>query len=259
MANPIFNTFSLQDANYVTTNVEYRTIPRREVSLESIATKPGKKVVSTEFAERRIRLTGWILGSDSSDLITKIDELHLNVTRKEIGTLEIDSDRSIETIVSSVTVTDPHYSQSIVPIEMEFIAAEPFFQAPQHTTNFTVASGTSSGSHTMTISGTVFAEPEIHFNASGSTGQTTLSGLKIDYSPTSEYIMWSGTGATTTLAYGSELEFNYANQLILEDTASIDQKGVFSRWEPGETNFTVTYSGTTQGGTLQVVYRPRYL
>lgn len=260
MANPTFGTFSLQDDNYITTDVEYRTIPARDIVLQDIARKPGKKVISQEFAERHIRIAGWILGDSSSDLIDKIDSLHNNVTRKTAGNLTIDTDRNIETFVASVSITDPHYTQTAVPFQVEFVAAEPFFRGTQQTATITVPSGTGEPhtlTTTITISGSVFAEPSIVYNAPGGSGVTTTSGIIIEYGPTSETVTWSGGNAS--LAYGNFAKFDYANQVLLEGSSVVDPFGVFSRWEPGSTNFTVTFSGQAQGGTIDFIYRPRYL
>lgn len=257
---PSFDSFSLQDSNYITAEVEYRTIPIRNIQMEWIARKPGKKYLSTEFGERHIRMKGWIIGSDSSNLVTLIDNLHTNITRKKIGTLAIDSNRDIQAVVASVTVAEPHYSQSMVPMELEFIAAEAFWRGTQQTISLTVTSGTGEP-HTMsvttTVSGSVFAEPSITYTAPGSTGNTTLSGIMVNYQATGETVTWSG--GASTLAYGSQVKFDYENQIILQNTTEIVATGVFSRWEPGSTNFVVTFSGQAQGGTLDFVYRPRYL
>ena len=261
MASPDFSGFSLQDSNFITERVEYRTIPARDIVLENIARKPGKKIISQEFMERRIKLAGWILGSDGSDLITQIDDLHSNVTRKNSGTLTIDANREIEAVVASVMIAEPHYTQSMVPFEIEFVSAEPFWRGSQQTVSLAVTSGTSqpnTKSVTITISGTVFAEPSITYNAPGSTGSTTTSGIIIEYAPSGEKVTWSGQN-NATLTYGNLVKFDYANQLILEGSTEIDPFGVFSRWDPGETNFIVTFSGSQQGGTLDFTYRPRYL
>ena len=263
MTDITFGSFSLQDSVYLTSDVSYRTIPARDIVLENIVRKPGKKVISQEFIERRIKLAGWILGSDSSDLITRIDNLHSNVTRKNSGTLSIDTNKEIEAIAASVVIPEPHYTQSMVPFEIEFLAVEPFWKGPQLTVSLTVTSGSSephTQTVTVTISGTVFAEPSITYNAPAGIGNTTTSGIRIEYEPTDEIITWSGTvAATPTLAYGNLIKFDYQNQQILEGVAAVEPSGVFARWEPGETNFTVTYSGRAQGGSLDFVYRPRYL
>lgn len=259
MANPTFGTFSLQDSNYITSDIEYRTIPARDIVLEDIARKPGKKVLSQEFVERRIRLAGWILGDDSDDLITKIDDLHTNVTRKTSGTLSIDADREIEAFVSLVAIAEPHFTQNTVPFELEFVAAEPFFKGTQQTASVTTTSGTTEPQTqqiTITVSGSVFAEPSITYNAPAGSGSTTTSGIIVEYGPTGEKVTWSGSN---TLAYGDLVTFNYANQSILEGATSISPTGAFSRWVPVITDFTVTYSGLAQGGSLDFVYRPRYL
>jgi len=164
--------------------------------------------------------------------------------------------------VASVSVEEPHYTQSMVPFEIEFIAAEPFWKGAQQTVSLTVTSGSATQpitkTVTLTISGSVYAEPSIVYTAPGSTGSTTTSGIQVVYNPTGEKVTWSGT-SNATLAYGNFVKFDYANQLILEGSTEIEATGVYSRWEPGETTFVTTFSGSQQGGTLNFIYRPRYL
>lgn len=260
MASPTFDGFSLQDSTYITTRIDYRSIPNREVSLEDVSRRPGKKLISQEFGEKRIIMAGYILGDDASDLRTNIDTFHSNVTTKNSGTLVIDPNREIEAVVASMVVSDAHYAQSIVPFELEFIAAEPFWRGNELTASVTVASGTSNKSITTVISGTVFAEPSITFTSdSGEVpgGNTTTSGIKITYDSTGEFTAWSG--GANSLPYSDFVKFDYENQVITEVATVINPRGVFMRWQPGETTFTVTFSGTTQGGAIDITYQPRYL
>lgn len=259
MALPEFDGFSLQDDNYITSNIEYRTIPNRSTNVGKLARRPGTKLIAHDFAERRVRLSGSIVASSNSELQTLIDNLHKNVTRKDEGILTIESDRTATAVVTNVVIADPGYTNDYVPFEMEFLMPDPFYYGNEQTIEITVVSGTSSINETITISGSYAAEPTIKFFADGTTGQTTLSGILIDYGPTGERLTWSGTGATTTLAYGGSVTFDYFNQQILESGIAVDIEGVFVNWEPEETNYTVTFSGTTQGGTLQFSYQPRYL
>ena len=260
--NPSFDGFSLSDdSNYIVSEVEDRTIPVRDIVMASISRKPGSKLVSHEFLERQIKMAGFVLGDSASDLQDNIDALHTNMTRQESGTLIVRTGRQITATVKSFNISDPHYSQTLVPFDIEFVAPQPFWLGTQQTASTTVASGTASQSITLTVSGTTFAEPTITFTSdSGDVagGNTTTSGIQIEYSATGEQTTWSG-GGTATLAYGDFVSFDYENQLINEGSTSKDPDGVFMRWEPGSTTFTVTFSGMTQGGTLDFVYRPRYL
>ncbi len=252
-----FDAFDLQDSNYITEKINYRTIPSRPLVSEPIARKPGRKLVSTDFGVREITLAGWIIADSSSDLIDKMDDLNKNVTRKREGTLEIDTNRQIEAIVSAVTISDPHYTQSVVPFQIEFTCVDPFFRGTQLTASTTVASGVGSAVITTTISGSVFAEPSIVYNAPSGAGDTLTTDIQVEYGPTAETVTWSGGG--NALAYSDFVKFDYENQLILEGATDIEPSGVFSRWEPQSTTFTLTFTGNAQGGTIDLIYRPRYL
>ena len=242
-----FDAFSLQDSNYITTEIEYRSLPSREITLESIARKPGKKFLNEEFGERRIRLSGFIEGSSASDLITKIDDLHTNVTRKKIGTLSIDANRDIQALVASVAIAEPHYSQTIVPMSLEFVAAEPFFQGTQQIATTSVAEGTSSVTITTTFSGSVFAEPTITYTPKGGTLNTNINKITISYDATGEEVTWSG--GNHALNNANSVAFDYINQIITEGSTEIEASGVFARFEPGSRSITVTYYSTSTSST----------
>jgi hypothetical protein len=250
-----FDGFSLQDSNYISQDVTYRNIPDRELDAQKISRRPGVKLLSSEFGAREVTIKGSIIGSSASDLQEKIDNLHLNVTRKEIGLLSIESGRSGDAIVSSVTIADPHYALDYVPFEVQFLMPDPFWYGEQQTVDWDVTAGVFSVEKTITISGTYYAEPLVKYFAPSGAGITTTSGIVVSYAPTAETITWSGVG----LAEGSSVTFDYINHLILEGSTQSDVEGVFSRWNPGTANFTVTFSGTANGGSLEFSYQPRYL
>lgn len=256
---PQFDGFSLNDDTYISTNIEYRSMTDRNLRTRYIARKPGARLIGTDFGTRTIRIQGHIIGSSHSDLQDKIDDLHSNVTRKEDGLLYISTDRYGTATAQSIGIGDPHYTQDYVPFDLELLMVDPFFYNLQHSTSYTIASGNVNSSLSITISGSVFAEPEIIYNAPAGSGQTTTSGVIIEYDATAESVTWSGTGATTTLAYGDSVSFDYNSHKILEGTEESEIEGFFSRWEPGYQTFTVTFSGTACGGTLNFNYNPRYL
>jgi len=223
--------------------ITYRTIPVRDLVMEAITRKPGKKLISHEFAERRIKMAGFILGTDETDLTTKIDALHSNITRKESGILSIDANRSIEATVASVAIGDPHYAQNIVPMDIEFVATQPFYMGTQQTVTIAIPANTITQTITLTVSGSVFAEPTIIYSAVAGTGESNVQRIDIEYDPTGETLTWSGGGDPLDL--GSYVKFDYNSQIILEGAAEIEPSGVYSRFEPGARDIILTFQGTT--------------
>lgn len=253
-----FDGFSLEDNNYIISELDYRGGPRRDLVPQKTSRRPGVKYTNTEFSERTIRMSGYILGASVSDLRDKIDNLFANVVRKSEGTLAIDADRSISAVASNVVIEDPHYTQTFVPFELELKSTEPFWAGAQQTVNLTLVSGTGSFAYTTTISGSAFAEPYFTYSAPAGSGDTTISGISVAYGQTGQEVTWSGTGSTTAVQYSDVIQFDWAHQIITRNQANEEPFGVFARWEPGATSFTVTFSGTTVGGTLQMSYQPRY-
>jgi hypothetical protein len=112
----------------------------------------------------------------------------------------------------------------------------------------------------MTISGSFYNSPEITFTSVGTVGTTTVSGFRLDHVQSGHYVSWSGTVSYPNLEYGAELALNYDQQKLTIDGDEYDYGGNFlTRWEPGTNQFTITFGGGTQGGTLEITHRPRYV
>lgn len=259
MALPTFNAFSLQDDNYIVTDIEYRTWPAREIGMQKIARRPGMKFTSEEFASREISMRGFIKGSSTDDLQSKIDALNTQFQQPS-KLLQIYSNRTYTATVASMSVGDPHYNTTIVPFEVSFVTADPFSYAPTVSAQMTVASGVVTQSFSVTISGSYFAEPTIVYTTPpNGTLNTTTSGMYILHQTTGEYITWSGTAGTAYIPYTNTFTADYQTYKLLFGTTQTNQAGVFTRWQPGVNAFSITFGGNTEGGTLTISYAPRYI
>lgn len=258
MALPVFNGFSLQDDNYITTDVEYRTWPKRELAMEKIALRAGSKLLNAEFAERNISIRGFILGSSVSDLQSKIDSLY-TLVKAEAKSLQMETDRFFTATVASLSIADPHYNQSMVPFEMNFVCPDPFSYGTAVSAQMTVASGTLTQTFNVTISGTYGAEPSLAYSAPSGSGNTTTSGIQVQHLATGEYVLWQNDADPTYVQYGTDVTFDYQNYKVLVDTTQKTHSGIFSLIDPGLNSFQITFMGYPVGGTITVTYAPRYL
>ena len=260
MAYPNFDGFDLQNDSYITSAITYRNSPERVLETQQITRRPGVRVLNSEFGSRKVSIEGSITGTDPDDLQSKIDALNLNVTRKVTGALYTRSNRYLNALLQSMSVGDAFYNQSYVPFTIDFLCYNPFFYDTQlSSVTWTVASGTVTLGDTVTISGSVFAVPTFTYMAHAGTGHTTTSGINLTYTTTGETLTWSGTGGLSAMSYSDVVTFDYDNELITQNAVNVEPWGFFSRWEPGQRSFTCTFSGTSQGGTLQMSYYARYL
>jgi len=259
MAYPEFSSFSLQDDNYITEELTYRGWPVRDTATKPISRKPGVKLLSEEFGEKRIRLRGFILGSSPSDLKDKIDDLNTTL-QKHSQSLKIDTDRSYTATCTYISIADPHYAQDFVPFEAEFLCANPFAYANEVSATMTIASGIVIQTFTVTISGSYFAEPSFRYETPSGSGDTTTSGVRLEVLNSGEYADWNGGASNGEyLDYSSSMTFDFKTFKILQDTTQRNHTGVFSRWEPGTQDFQITFGGGCLGGSLKIAYSPRYL
>lgn len=259
MANITFDGFSLQDDNFITENINYRSLPSRTVETEQIARRAGVRVLNSEYGSRSVKIKGSILADSATELQDKIDDLNRVVSRPSIGTLTIDNIRQGRALVTAHTIGDSMYNQSYAPFDIDLLMPDPFFYGNQQTCSMTVTSGVLSQEFSITISGSYATLPYISFTPPGTTGYTTTSGISIKHIPSQQVITWSGTATQLRLGYGQTLLFDYDTKITTLDSAPVFAEGSYSDWEPETLSFLVTFSGACQGGILDFSYQPRYL
>lgn len=257
MGYPIFNNFSLNDDTFITERVVFKGFADRAVIRANLARREGIKLLNTEFGEKEITVEGVVVTDSASDLQTSLDNMKKALTQEE-GTLEIESGRSWTASVLNVVIPDEHYSLSKAPFQITFLCTDPFAEGVLLSTIQDIASGYYTYSGSINISGTLFARPTITYVPPSTTGNTNINSFSINHSSSGQEITISGFGSGG-LDYDQNIALNMDTLSILVDGSESDFTGGFSRWEPGENNFTVTVSGRHVGGYIQIEYQPRYL
>jgi predicted phage tail component-like protein len=261
MALPTFNGFSLQDSNFITERVVFRGYASREVIRANVNRREGIKLLGSNFGEKEITIEGKLIASSASDLQSKLDDLKKALTIEE-GDLVIETDRTFLATVSSLAIPDEHYNQSRAPYMITFICSNPFAEGTQLTSNIPVVSGLFTVSGTYTVSGNLFSRPVIVYTPPTNLGNTLIRRLDLYHAQTGQTISISGFngGAVGGLKYTDTVTFNLDDFVTLEGTSAIDNSGSFPKFEPGINDFTLTASGRKfPGGTVSIVYKPRYL
>lgn len=260
MALPTFNSFSLNDSNFITERIVFKGYAGRAVTRANIARREGIKLLNTEFGEKEISIEGVIIGSSASDLRTLVDGMKQALTEEEAD-LVIEQDRTFTATVKSLAIPDEHYSQSKAPFEATFICTKPFSVGAQQTAVLAVTSGIYTVSGTVVISGTLFARPVLTYTPGAPiTGATNMTQITIYHVQTGQSITVSGFGSGTGLSYSSPVTVNFDTFTAIEASTSIETTGSFAKWQVGTNTFTVTSTGRTfPGGSISIIYEPRYL
>lgn len=264
MAYPSFSGFELNDPNgtgVITSNIMKYSSPNRQVEIEQISRRPGGRVLNSEFAEKKVKLTGYILGETELDLRDKIDEFNASVTRIEEGQLSISTDRQATCLVESFNVSENPYNNSYIPFDVTFALIDPFFYAGQHQVTIDLPASSSSVSQEVTISGSYYTLPTITITVAGGSGATQTKRIDVSYDSTGETVVWSGASGAENIDYEDILQFDFNNQLITRDSSLQASSGSFADFDPGARNITITFSGAGDwvGGTMNLSYQPRYL
>lgn len=260
LALPLYNMITVNGLNitdnttYLVEEVAYKQIPKRDVQSAPVSTRPGSKLLATEWSDKNIKIRGRVFGNSYDELVTNVDTLQKNFAVQSLA-LQIDTNRTYTATLTSLDIPTQFFNNTMVQYSAEFLCIDPFSYGPLLTVSGTTVSGTTTLSGMMTISGTVFAEPVLTINPKGApAGNSGIKGLTITHVPTGETLTLSGV-----FNYTSDLVIDYKNFLVTNSGVASDYLGIFSRFEPGSLDFQITVtSGVAQGYNWKFTYQPRY-
>jgi predicted phage tail component-like protein len=257
-----FDNLNLNDrVNYIVTHISQgRGMANRSIGLASVASREGVKILSDEYREKIIVISGIVFASDSVTFIDIMDAMKMKLAGVGKQLIIDDSDRYYVASVRNMSISDMGAEVTSADFTIEFTCEIPFALGNLHTTNYIVPSGVTTVSGLISISGTAPARPQIQYNIpdGNGTSRTTTSGMIMYHDTTGNYVTWSGTNASNPLIYSGSVIFNYNNSSVTVRGAEEDWAGLFSLWDTGENAWKTTFSGMAVGGTLSFTYNPRY-
>ena len=262
MGYPTYGTFSFDDnTNYIAERINGdRSSVDRTLIVGDISRREGSRVLADEYSNKIISIEGRIVDTTVSGFNGAVDNMK-KMLRLTEQNLQFVSDRYYTANLQRLNISQDNDEITIAKYTAEFLITDPFAKGSQQTVTLTVTSGTTSRTDTITISGTVYTRPTITYTAPNGliTARTTTSGIIISHVPTGTTLTWSGTANTRPLTYSGTVAFNYNNLSILNTGVEEDFSGFFPTWDVGSNQFTTTFSGGSQGGTLVISYVPKYL
>lgn len=261
MGLPTFDSFSLNDDNFIAERITFKGYAARAVVRAKINRREGVKLLNTEFGEKEVVVEGNVIANSASELQTLLDNMKKSLVTEE-GSLVIEQGRTFTATVTQLAIPDEHYNQSKAPFMVTFVCSNPFSEGALLSVTTPVPSGTTTFSGTVNISGTYFARPTVVYTPPSATGNTLIRQLALNHTPTGQSITITGFNASNVggLRYQDPITINMDDFTILEGTGNIDSSGAFPRWEPGTNEYTLVPSGRAfPGGSVTVSYQPRYL
>lgn len=240
--------------NYLVESIQSKNAPKRIVVSKGVSTRPGDKLIATEWGSKEIKIKGRVFGENPSDLIVNVDTLQQNFAVQSLA-LQVDSGRTYTATLTNLSIPTQYYNMTMVEYEATFLCPDPFSYGPILTVSGTTTSGILTYSGMLTISGSVFAEPLLQINPVGAlAGDSGIKALRFTHMPTGESVTVSGI-----INYQSDLLLDFKNFLVTNSGVASDYTGIFSRFEPGFVDFTITtISGAPQGYNWKWSYQPRY-
>jgi len=251
--NITFNSFDLQDSNYLTRDIRHRKMANKTLVSRNTLRDGKREILDTWYTEKEIEVSGWIIGSSSSDLRTKIDNLKENL-RTEEGNLDIDyggNTLRYKATVRSLDIPEEHYHITQVPFTIVF-SAEPWGKATSTSSETWSSISSSTYTNSINITGSHSPFPLIQITANKLMSTT----VKVENETTGD---WIQTSSTQSISTNSVIEIDIENQTFQLDSVDIDFDGVFPSFEPNTNSIKVTLSAASPDYDFYIEYYPTYL
>lgn len=252
---PTVNSLNISDnTNYITEEITYRGMPIRDVQSQPVSRASGDKLTATEWKTKEITIKGVVFDTTAALLRTRVDTLQQNFAVQSLA-LSVDTDRSYTATLTSLDIPNQFFNNTYIRYEAKFLAVDPFAYAIQTTASGSTISGQLTISGILTVSGTVYGQPTLSIYPKGANaGNSGLQGITFTYVPTGETLTVSGI-----FNYNSAVSIDFKNFLVTNSGVASDYTGIFSRFDPGAINYTITVvSGVRQAYNYVWSYQPRY-
>lgn len=253
--NIVFNGYSLQNANIVTSQALYDQTPTRELPTNKIPRNDGEFIIGDFWRAKVITLRGTVRGSSAADLNSRIDAMKKALAVRGAN-LDIKIDGTIRrfkaTMIGSENLfSRRNYHNTFIPYEAQFLCVVPWGQATTYTESlFTDKTGISS-TEFVNNAGTIHAAPVISLNFSTASSITAVS---VTNDTTGETI-----SATVSLSAADIIVFDSENFTVKKNGTAIDYSGSFPKLATGSNSFTITLTGTSATFTLSIKHKTSYL
>lgn len=227
----VFDGYSLDTSERITESLTTRSAPKRLVERARLAAKDGTKVVSALDDEKIITWRGFLKTTTASGLRGLIDEVKqaLTKTEKTLAVTEADVTREyVCSLVDEIEIGQEHYEITAAPIEVQFLAADPYCYDQAYTTwSGTSISGTS-WTQSLTLSGSAAPAPRL-------TVDVSISGAVTEIKLTNNDEWLSVSRPTGQYGFGdnAQLIIDCQAQTVTLSGVNVTFSGVLPSFTPG--------------------------
>ena len=260
-----FNNYDLQDSDFRTKDIIYRSIPGRQINIEPYPRRDGFRFLDSYYSEKEITIDGTLTRDTEANLKISLDLMKESLNEEE-SNLEInDGGTTIQYIctVSNISIPEEHYHITHIPYQISF-QCHPFGKETSSIPDSKTITQASDSPYLNTFdpTGSVGPLPVLTWTCSGAP-TAAITQIKFENVTTSESIT---VGSLTLDTNGDYLEVDIENMTVNAVQSGgarteIDFTGVFPEFKAisNEYSVIVTGGGATWEIEQIIEYYPTYL
>lgn len=257
-----YNSFSLQDSNFLTKDIIYRNLPSKVLDLEPLSRRDGFRFVNSYYSDKQITASGNVTADTESALRTIVDNMKRALNTDEANLDIADGGSTVRWVcsVESIDVPEQHYNITRLPYAISF-KCQPFGKSTSQTTSTNSIVNTNSSSGTLVVIGSASPRPVVRWTVSG-TPSSAITAISLTNNTTGDIL--AATGLTLS-GDGDYFEVDTEDMSAVQNTGSgeveKDFTGVFPRFQTSTNSYSVTITGGGASRTLaqQITYYASYL
>jgi len=262
----LINSLSVQDTNYITSDIIYRSSPSKSLNILQKSRNDGFVLQSMYYTEKNISVSGNINCSTEADLKTKIDTLKEYTSSRNFNVDIDDAGNTMRFVCSleSLNIPEKHYNITNVPYNI-ILKCQPFGKYTTATTDSNTITNASASPYLNTIdpTGSVAPKPVLKWTVATGTPTTPITQIVFTNTTTGDAITVAGLALD---AVGDYLEIDCENLTVMVSHDSgaktaIDYTGVIPSFVIGSNSYSMLRTGGGASFSIlqTIVYYPTFI
>lgn len=255
--NVTYNSFDLQDTNFITHGIDRYSIPTRNNQSMRLSFRDNSKVVSSFWENKIIEITGNLVTNVNENTLQNLmsgAKTALAVPEQTLTISYVSLDIDYTATCIKADFPRANYNVLFVPYIIQFQITDPPYGV-ESTTNTVTDNGMTAATETgsFIVSGELPPRPIIQFDVNS---ETDLTIIEFEQTDTGDTISIEPSGGYSA---GDVVIINTNTNTVTYNGSEEDYSGIFPEFQLGTNNYSIDFTSTAHNVDMTLTYSRLYL
>lgn len=253
----IFNNFSLQSSDVITSILRKDSMPLREFERQDVPRSDGRFSVGDFMREKIIKMRGTLKKTTAALLDAEIDSMKKVLSKREKNLDITDANDVVKRFVATLINGDQMFERRAsgditkVPFDLEFACLDPYGKSINYVGKTFLDDTRLEVNELINNTGTARSLPVVILNFSA---EDNITAISFKNNTRNEEIK-----ITQNILATDYIKFDSENQEVTTNGNITDYEGIFPDFDTDNNSLAITLTGTSATYDLTIKYKISYL